>query len=138
MVRVPGGDAQANADLCIAGRGGVPHIQQAGLGTDDDVFGGLGLSSIAISFVSITAALIDKLVKGVSLIQSPLLLLSAMLFIIGVELILMGFIAEIGVRTYHESQAKPTYVVRRVLRQETTNGKNEETAKTQRRKDSKF
>jgi glycosyltransferase involved in cell wall biosynthesis len=80
------------------------------------VFGGLGLSSIGLSFISITLAIIDKLVKGVSLIQSPLLLLSAMLFIIGVELILMGFLAEISVRTYHESQSKPTYVVRRIVR----------------------
>jgi len=31
--------------------------------------------------------------------------------------VLMGFLAEIGVRTYHESQSKPTYVVRRILRQ---------------------
>lgn len=80
------------------------------------VFGGLGLSSIGLSFVSITVALINKIVKGVSLIQSPLLLLSAVLFMIGVQVVLMGFLAEIAVRTYHESQAKPTYVVRRVVR----------------------
>ncbi|MFL5733732.1 MAG: glycosyltransferase family 2 protein, partial [Chloroflexia bacterium] len=84
------------------------------------VFGGLGLSSISLSLVSLTLALLDKFVNGVSLIQSPLLLLAAMLFIIGVELILMGFLAEISVRTYHESQAKPTYVVRRVVRKEST------------------
>ncbi|MBF6612638.1 MAG: glycosyltransferase family 2 protein [Chloroflexi bacterium] len=82
------------------------------------IFGGLGLSSIAVSFVSIAIATMDKLLNGVSLIQSPLLLLTAMLFIIGVQLVLMGFIAEIGVRTYHESQSKPTYVVRRVVRHE--------------------
>jgi hypothetical protein len=39
-----------------------------------------------------------------------------MLFIVGVQLILMGLLAEIGVRTYHESQTKPTYVVRRIIR----------------------
>lgn len=84
------------------------------------VFGGLGLGSILLSFLSIFIASLDKFINNVSLIQSPLLLLSAMLFIIGVQLILMGFLAEISVRTYHESQAKPTYVVRRVVRKEKT------------------
>ena len=78
-------------------------------------FGGLGLTSIGLSIASITLALADKLAHGVSLIQSPLLLLTAMLFIIGVQLVLMGFLAEISVRTYHKSQAKPTYVVRRIV-----------------------
>ena len=84
------------------------------------VFGGLGLSSIFLAFLSIFIASLDKVVNGVSFIQSPLLLLSAMLFIIGVQLILMGFLAEISVRTYHESQAKPTYVVRRIVRKDTS------------------
>jgi hypothetical protein len=38
-----------------------------------------------------------------------------MLFILGAEAILMGLLAELTVRTYHESQAKPTYSVRRVV-----------------------
>jgi hypothetical protein len=35
-----------------------------------------------------------------------------MLFIVGVQLVGMGLLAEIQVRTYHESQQKPTYKVR--------------------------
>jgi hypothetical protein len=69
-----------------------------------------------LSVLSIVIAILDKWMNGVSLIQSPLLLLSAMLFIVSVQLVLMGLLAEIGVRTYHESQSKPTYVVRRVVR----------------------
>jgi hypothetical protein len=38
--------------------------------------------------------------------------MSAMFFILGVQSILMGLIAELLVRTYHESQRKPTYTVR--------------------------
>jgi glycosyltransferase involved in cell wall biosynthesis len=82
------------------------------------VFGGLGLITILLSFLSGIVLLWNKFVNGVSMIQSPVLLLAAMLFMIGVQLILMGFLAEIGVRTYHESQAKPTYVVRQIVRQE--------------------
>jgi glycosyltransferase involved in cell wall biosynthesis len=47
--------------------------------------------------------------------NNPLLLLSVVLFIVGVQFILMGLLAELVIRTYHESQVKPTYVVREVL-----------------------
>lgn len=78
-------------------------------------FGGLGIGAIATGIVS-GATVIARKFQGFSMIESPLLLLTAMLFIIGIQLVLMGFLAEIAVRTYHESQSKPTYVVRRVLR----------------------
>src|SRR5438876_6952883 len=60
--------------------------------------------------------------------NNPLLLLSVVLVIIGVQFILMGLLAELSVRTYHESQSKPTYVVREVIeknphRQPATNGR---------------
>ena len=93
-----GADKSARLDMAIAG-----------------LFGGLALASIALSFVSGGIMLLNKILRGVSMIQSPLLLFSAMLFMIGIQLLLMGFLAEIAVRTYHESQAKPTYVVRRVV-----------------------
>jgi glycosyltransferase involved in cell wall biosynthesis len=47
--------------------------------------------------------------------NNPLLLLSVVLFIVGVQFILMGLLAELVIRTYHESQSKPVYVVRRVF-----------------------
>jgi hypothetical protein len=49
------------------------------------------------------------------MIQSPLLLLSAILVVMGFQSILMGLLAELVMRTYHESQGKRTYVVRRVI-----------------------
>jgi len=47
--------------------------------------------------------------------DNPLLLLSVVLFIVGMQCILMGLLAELSIRTYHESQQKPTYVVREVI-----------------------
>ncbi len=41
--------------------------------------------------------------------------MSTMIAILGFQSILMGLIAELQVRTYHESQGKPTYTVRRLL-----------------------
>jgi dolichol-phosphate mannosyltransferase len=40
-----------------------------------------------------------------------MLLLGALLFLTGVILVSFGLVAELLVRTYHESQGKPTYLV---------------------------
>lgn len=79
------------------------------------LFGGTGIVLIFGSFLSLAYIVVRKLLYGESLVRSPLLLMSAMLFILGFHSILMGLIAELLVRTYHESQAKPTYTVRRVI-----------------------
>ena len=42
----------------------------------------------------------------------PLLLLGILLVFTGVQLVTLGLLAEMQARTYHESQDKPTYVVR--------------------------
>ena len=47
--------------------------------------------------------------------NSPLLQMSAMFFILGFQSILLGLIAELLVRTYHESQRKPTYTIRSII-----------------------
>jgi glycosyltransferase involved in cell wall biosynthesis len=79
------------------------------------VFGGGGLLCLVLSALTGVAMLWQKAALGVSLIQTPLLLLSAMLFLMGFQSILMGFLGELLMRTYHESQGKKTYVVRQVL-----------------------
>jgi len=57
----------------------------------------------------------EKLVLGHDIGGRPLLLLAALLMIIGVQFISMGFLGELMVRTYYESQNKPIYAVREVL-----------------------
>jgi glycosyltransferase involved in cell wall biosynthesis len=78
------------------------------------LFGGAGLSLILTSFVLLTYLIVRRLVLDEHMIRSPLLLMTVMLFILGFQSILLGLIAELLVRTYHESQAKPTYTIRRV------------------------
>jgi hypothetical protein len=46
---------------------------------------------------------------------SPLLQIGVMFVILGFQSVLMGLIAELLARTYHESQAKPTYTVRKTI-----------------------
>jgi hypothetical protein len=79
------------------------------------LFGGTGLALILASFLVLAYLIVRRLLLDEHMIRSPLLLMTVMLFILGFQSILMGLIAELLVRTYHESQAKPTYTVRRVL-----------------------
>ena len=78
------------------------------------VFGGFGLVLMGLSFLVGFIMIFQKFYYGLSLIQTPLLLLSSMLFILGFFCILQGFTAELLIRTYHESQGKPTYIVRQI------------------------
>ena len=57
-----------------------------------------------------------KLVFQIDILTSPIFIISVMAAMTGFQSILMGLIAELLVRTYHESQQKPTYTVRKVLR----------------------
>ena len=78
-------------------------------------FGALGLMFIAAGFLTLGVLTWLKISTGVSFIQSPLLLLAAMLAMLGGQSILLGLLAEIAVRTYYESQGKPIYIVREAL-----------------------
>lgn len=80
------------------------------------LFGGAGL---ALTFLGL-ADLLYLFVRrfwGIPASTSPLLLVGVMFAIMGFQSILMGLIAEMLVRTYHESQRKPTYRVRALLEQ---------------------
>jgi glycosyltransferase involved in cell wall biosynthesis len=76
------------------------------------VFGGFGLVSIAISFAAGLLAIYLKLFRGISFVITPLPLLAVMCFITGVMSILMGLLAEVIMRTYHEAQGKPIYLIK--------------------------
>ena len=76
------------------------------------VFGGFGVISLVLSGICFTALLYLKFVDGLSMILTPLPLLSAMTFLVGILSILMGLLAEMLSRTYFESQGRSAYVVR--------------------------
>jgi len=75
------------------------------------VFGTCGLVSFAVSLLAGLAAVYYKFWGGKTFIQTPLPLLCTTMFFTGVLCLLLGLIAEIGNRTYHESQGKRTYRV---------------------------
>jgi glycosyltransferase involved in cell wall biosynthesis len=79
------------------------------------VFGGMGIASIFASVLALLVLTWGKIFKGWYFIQSPLLLLAAVLMIIGVQLLLMGLLAELMMRTYHEAQHKTIYHIREMV-----------------------
>ncbi|MBI3165796.1 MAG: glycosyltransferase family 2 protein [Chloroflexi bacterium] len=76
------------------------------------LFGGTGMGLMVISAFIMLYLMIRRLFFLVSVTGSPLFQTSVMFFILGFQSMLMGLIAELLVRTYHESQRKPTYTVR--------------------------
>ncbi|MDQ2943774.1 MAG: glycosyltransferase family 2 protein [Candidatus Dormibacteraeota bacterium] len=77
-------------------------------------FAAFGLWALALLFAAIV--IVQKLLPPHPYAHNnPLLLLAVFLGIVGVQFILMGLLAELSIRTYHESQAKTTYVVREII-----------------------
>ena len=75
-------------------------------------FGKIGFWLFSFSFLSGLLALFLRFYLGISLILTPLPLLTVFLIIIGIQFILMGLLAEILIRTYYESQDKPIYLIK--------------------------
>ena len=76
------------------------------------VLGTLGLGMMALGGLSFLATILMKWAAGIFWTGNPLLLLSVMLEVIGIQLILMGLLGEVLSRTYFESQGKSPYAVR--------------------------
>jgi len=76
------------------------------------LYGMAGLICLAVSTLSLVGALYYRFILGVHLNRMPLATLTMIMFAMGIQFIFMGLIAEMIVRTYHESQDKPTYLVR--------------------------
>lgn len=79
------------------------------------LFGPLGLGALSLSLLSGAVSIYMKIFDELTLNRNPLFLLSVILLFMGIQLISLGLIAEMNVRTYHESQNKPIYVVKEVL-----------------------
>src|ERR1041384_4739116 len=79
------------------------------------VFGSFGMLAFAISILSGLYALFLKVIHKADFVQTPLPILCIVMFAVGVQFLLMGLLAEMLVRTYHESQAKAIYAVRERL-----------------------
>jgi glycosyltransferase involved in cell wall biosynthesis len=78
------------------------------------LFGKWGIASGALGLAIVTYLTYVKFYLGESIGGRPLLLAGMGLVLFGVQLICTGLLAEMLVRIYHESQGKPTYVVKEI------------------------
>lgn len=79
------------------------------------VFGLLGLISGLSGFVIALWLSYQRLILKVSSANRPILLLAVLLMVIGIQFVTLGLLAEIMVRTYHESTGKPIYHIREII-----------------------
>ncbi|MFZ4567086.1 MAG: glycosyltransferase family 2 protein [Prochlorococcaceae cyanobacterium] len=83
------------------------------------VFGFWGLLALG-GGGAMAAALIVEKVLGHDIGNRPLLTLCVLLLLTGVQLFCFGLLAELMMRTYHESQGRPIYRIRTTLRSQPT------------------
>jgi glycosyltransferase involved in cell wall biosynthesis len=78
-------------------------------------FGKIALAFLAASLAAFGWAVLLKFGSGVSLIQTPLPLLAAVVGLSGILFLLLGIIAEVQARIYFESRGRPPYKIRRIV-----------------------
>ncbi len=79
------------------------------------VFGFFGLGAMTIGIILGLYLTFVKIVLGLDIGDRPLLILAVLLIVTGVQLFSFGLLAELLMRTYHESQNRPIYRVREVI-----------------------
>jgi glycosyltransferase involved in cell wall biosynthesis len=85
-------------------------------------FGKLALLTLAVSFIAVALAIVQKLGyltehgEPVMLNNNVLIIFAMMVFLTTVSLLMMGLMSELLIRIYHESQDRPPYRIRRIHR----------------------
>jgi len=76
----------------------------------------LGLATIGwLAYLRLHASATGNWEGYQPIADRPLFLIGILLVFTGVQIVTLGLLAEMQARTYHESQGKPVYVVRRIL-----------------------
>jgi glycosyltransferase involved in cell wall biosynthesis len=89
------------------------------------VFGLIGVASGFIGFMIALVMTFQRQFFGVSMSDRPLLFLAILLMFMGVQFITIGLLAELQARTYHESQGKPIYFIKRIVGMKNSEDMNE-------------
>lgn len=79
------------------------------------LFGGFGIASLLLGVLSFFYMLWLKFAHGASFVQTPLPTLSVFFLLSGILFISIGLLAELLIRTYHESRGTPTYMVKTII-----------------------
>lgn len=76
------------------------------------VFGGAGFITGLAAVAAAVFTMYQKLANGVFVHRNPVFTIAVFLGFLATQFVLLGLIAELATRTYHESQDKPIYVIR--------------------------
>ena len=76
------------------------------------MFGGIGVGLFGLAILAGAETIWARVAKGVYVHNNPVILIAVFLGTLGVNFIVMGLLAELIIRTYHESQGKPIYHIR--------------------------
>ena len=79
------------------------------------IFGKLGIYTLIAASVSGATTLYMKFFENTSMNRNPLFILTALLFFMGIQFIVLGLLGELNARTYYEAQGKQIYVVRETV-----------------------
>jgi glycosyltransferase involved in cell wall biosynthesis len=79
------------------------------------VFGLWGLTAVVLGVLWTSWLVVERQVYGIPMGNRPQLFLAVLLMFTGMQFITLGLLGEMLSRTYHESQNKPTYVIREIL-----------------------
>ena len=82
------------------------------------IFGGIGLLVMVMALLAAAATVLMKIFMGTDITGNPLLYITILFVITSLQFISLGFLAELIIRTYHETQEKPIYVVGQILEHE--------------------
>ena len=75
------------------------------------IFGGIGLIIGGIGFIITLYLGLSRLLFGMGLTERPLFIVALVLFVVGIQFIALGIIADILVRIYYEQTGKQSYLI---------------------------
>ncbi|MGA1869979.1 MAG: glycosyltransferase family 2 protein [bacterium] len=78
-------------------------------------FGIFGAILSVLGVLSGAVTIVEKYTLGTFVHKNPLILLAIFLFTLGFQFILIGLLAELLIRIYHESQNKSIYIIREII-----------------------
>jgi glycosyltransferase involved in cell wall biosynthesis len=79
------------------------------------IFGGVGFLMLGFGALCAFSVIIMKLLINMDITGNPLLYITLFSIISGTQLIGLGFLGEINIRTYYEAQGKTPYIIQRVV-----------------------
>lgn len=80
------------------------------------IFGLIGMVSFCLGTLISFVLILQRQIYSMPLSDRPLFLLAILLIFIGIQFVTFGLISELQIRTYHESQKKPIYYVKDIVR----------------------